>query len=178
MANDQANNDEFGCFWKSKKIDPRLQKQNRLDKSTNASKVHKCGPFVLMILYLNVEALSTNKICFISQSATRHKALVILLQETHCTNAHQVVIPHFTLAAWVLSRKPNLATFVHEKLSWTLADQSSERSAIEWLFCVDIYNCKIVNVYKPPTSQPTLTAISVFPYPCLDVGYFNCQLTD
>ena len=118
--------------------------------------------------------LSPNKICNISQSATRHKALVILLQETHCTNADQLIIPHFTLGGWVSSRKYGLITFVYEKLSWTLVNQSSERSAIEWL-CVDIDVCKIVNVYKPTTSQLTLTAIPVFPYPYLYAGDFNCQ---
>ena len=53
---------------------------------------------------------------------------------------------------------------VHKRLSWTVVDQSSERSAIDWL-CVDIDGCKFVNVYKPPASQLTLTAIPVFPYP-------------
>ena len=67
--------------------------------------------------------------------------------------------------------------FVHKKFSWTLVDQSLGRSAIEW-FCVDIDGCKIVNVYKPPTSQLTLTAIPEFPYLCLYAGDFNCQHID
>ena len=118
---------------------------------------------------LNVESLS--------QMATRHKTLVVLLQETHCTNADQLVITHFTLAGWVLSRKLSFATFVHEKLSWTLVNQCSESSTIEWL-CVDTDGCKIVNVYKPPTLQLTVIAISMFLDPCLCAGNFNCQNTD
>ena len=118
--------------------------------------------FVPIILHLNVEGLSAKKICVISQLAARHKALVILLQETHCTNADQLVITHFTVTGWVSSRKPGLATFVHEKLSWTLVNQFSEKSEIKWL-CVDIDGCKIVNVYKPPTSQLKLTVIPVIP---------------
>ena len=132
------------------------------------------GPLVLVMLHLNVEGLSANKICVINLLVTGHKALVILIQETHCRNAEQLVVPHFILAGWISSRKHGLATFFHEKLSWTFLDQSLERSAIEWL-CVDIDGCKIVNVYKPPTSQLTLIIISVFPYPCLYAGDFNCQ---
>ena len=92
-------------------------------------------------------------------------------------NADQLVVPPFTLAGWVSSRKHILATFVHEKLSWILVDQSSEKSAIEWL-CVDTDGCKIVNLYKPPTSQLTLTAIPVFPYTCLYASNFNHQHSD
>ena len=116
-----------GCFRSGKRIDPGLRKQKRLDKSTNA----RCGPFVPILLHLNVEDLSANKICVMSQLATRHRALLILLQETHSTNADQLVIPHFTLTGWVSSRKYGLTTFVHENFSLNLVDQSSERSVIE-----------------------------------------------
>ena len=163
----------LGCFRGDEKIDLRLQKRKRLDKSTNAKYVL----FVPIILHLNVEGLSTNNICVISQLATTQKVPVIFLHEIHCTNAYQLVIPHFALAGWVSSRKHELATFVHEKLSWTLADQSEERSAIQWL-CVDIDRCKIVNVYKPPTSHFSLTVIPMFSYLCLYAGDFNCKHTD
>ena len=69
-------------------------------------------------------------------------------------------------------------------MTWTLVNQSSERSAIEWL-CMDIDGCNIVYVYKPPTLQHTLTAISMFLYimqvilyECLCASDFNCQHTD
>ena len=45
------------------------------------------------------------KICIIIQLADQHKALVIILQEAHCTNGDQLVISHFTLAGWVSSRE-------------------------------------------------------------------------
>ena len=54
---------------------------------------------------------------------------------------------------------------------------SLKRSAIEWL-CVDIDGCKIVNVYKPQTSQLILTVTPVFPYPIFYEGSFNYQHTD
>ena len=87
------SNSNYDCYklflWVlpgRKKINPWLRKRKRLDKSINA----RCGPFVLINISLNVEGLSANKICVISQLATRHKALIIFLQETNCTNANQL----------------------------------------------------------------------------------------
>ena len=64
---------------------------------------------------------------------------MILLQETHCTNADKLVISHFTLVSLVLSKKHGLAMFVYKKLSWALTDQSPEKLTIEWL-CVNVDN--------------------------------------
>ena len=75
------------------------------------------------------------------------EALVILLQETHCTDAEKLVLPNYQLAGSSLSRKHGLATFVHERLRYTLLDQSPLTWEIEWL-CVDVDGYKIVNVYK------------------------------
>ena len=57
-----------------------------------------------------------------------------------------------------------LAMFIHEKLSKILTDRSREGSAIEWL-CVDVDGCKIINAYKPSTSQliPTASQCSLTP---------------
>ena len=40
------------------------------------------------------------------------EALVILLQETHCTDTEKLVLPNYQLARSSLSRKHGLATFV------------------------------------------------------------------
>ena len=80
------------------------------------------------------------------------EALVILLQETHCTDAEKLVLPNYQLAGSSLSRKHGLATFVHERLRYTLLDQSPPTSEIEWL-CEDVDGYKIVNVYKPPPTR-------------------------
>ena len=94
--------------------------------------------------------------------AMQSEALVILLQETHCTDAENLVLPNYQLAGSSLSRKYGLATFVHERLKYTLLDQSPPTSEIEWL-CVDVDCYKIVNVYKPlPTRLRTLD-LPVFP---------------
>ena len=55
-----------------------------------------------------------------------YKAFVIFLQETHCTNADQLVIPNFTQADLISSRKHGLAKFIYKKLSWPMTDQSPE----------------------------------------------------
>ena len=127
-----------GHFRGGKRTHPRKQKRVNII----------CGPPVLKVLQLNIVGRSASKICMINQLVTKHKVLMVLLQETHCTNADQLVLPNFTLAGSVSSRKHGLATFVHEKLSWTLADQSPDGLETEWL-CVDIDDTKIINVYKP-----------------------------
>ena len=160
-----------GCFRGGERIDPRPRKQK--SKPTDVT----CGPLAPNILQLNIEGLTANKICVVSQLVIRHKVLVLLLQETHCINADRLVMPNFTLAGSVSSRKHGLATFVHETLSWTLVDQSPDGSAIERL-CVDVDGVKITNVYKPPTTQLTPTAFPVPPHPYLYAGDFNCQHTD
>ena len=84
--------------------------------------------------------------------ALQSEALVILLQEIHCIDAEKLVLPNYQLAGSSLSRKYGLATFVHERLRYTLLDQSPPTSEIEWL-CVDVDGYKIVNVYKPPPTR-------------------------
>ena len=64
--------------------------------------------------------------------------------------------------------------FVHERLEWSLVDQSPELWKTEWLF-VDVAGCKIFNVCKSPRSRFTPTAIPTFPHTNLYVGDFNCQ---
>ena len=100
------------------------------------------------------------------------EALVILLQETHCTDAEKLVLPNYQLAGSSLSRKHGLATFVHERLRYMLLDQSPPTSEIEWLY-VDIDGYKIVNVYKPPPTRLRSLDLPVYPHPCLYAGDFN-----
>ena len=109
--------------------------------------------------------------------ALQAEALVILLQETHCTDAEKLVLPNYQLAGSSLSRKHGLATFVHERLRYTHLDQSPLTSEIEWLYVV-VDGYKIDNVYKlPPTLLRSLN-FSVFPQTCLNAGDFNCRHVD
>ena len=116
------------------------------------------------ILQLNIECLTASKMNVLHHLAMQSEALVILLQETHCTDAEKLVLPNYQLAGSSLSRKHGLATFVHERLRYTLLDQSSLTSEIEWL-CVDIDGYKIVNVYKPPSTRVRSLDLPVFPNP-------------
>ena len=95
------------------------------------------------------EGLTASKINVLYYLALQSEALVILLQETHCTDAEKLALPNYQLVGSSLSRKHGLATFVHKRLRYTLLDQSSPTSEIEWL-CGDVDGYKIVNVYKPP----------------------------
>ena len=81
------------------------------------------------ILQLNIEGLTASKMNVLHHLAMQFEALVILLQETHCTNAEKLVLPNYQLAGSSLSRKHGLATFVQERLRYTLLDQSSSTSS-------------------------------------------------
>ena len=67
------------------------------------------------VLQLNIEGLTASKINVLYYLAVQYKALVILLQETHCTCADKPTIPGFTLPGSSLSRQYGLATFVHDQ---------------------------------------------------------------
>ena len=98
------------------------------------------------ILQLNIEDLTASKMNVLHHLAMQSEALVILLQETHCTDAEKLVLLNYQLTGSSLRRKHGLATFVHERLRYTLLNQSPPTSEIEWL-CVDVDGYKIVNVY-------------------------------
>ena len=69
------------------------------------------------------------------------------------------------LAGSSLSRKHGLATFVHERLRYTLLDQTPPTSKIEWLY-VDVDGYKIVDFFKLPPTQLRSLDLPVFPHPC------------
>ena len=69
------------------------------------------------ILQLNIEGFTASKMNVLHHLAMQSEALVILLQETHCTDAEKVVLPNYQLAGSSLSRKHGLvcprATEIH-----------------------------------------------------------------
>ena len=129
------------------------------------------------MLQLNIEGLTSSKIDVVRQLAHKNKALVILLQETHCTDADKLIVPNYTLAGSVLNRKHGLATFVHESVSWSLIDQSPDSAEIEWV-CINIDKYNIINVYKPPLVKFPPSGLPTFPSPSLYAGDFNCHHVD
>ena len=129
------------------------------------------------ILQLNIEGLTASKMNVLHHLAIQLEALVILLQETHCISTEKPVLSNYQLAGFSLSRKHGLATFVHERLKWTLYDQSPTTSETEWL-CVDVDCYKIVNIYKPPPTRLQVSDLPVFTHPCLYSGDFNCPQVD
>ena len=129
------------------------------------------------ILQLNIEGLTASKMNVLHHLAMQSEELIILLQETHSTDAEKLVLSNYQLAGSSLRRKHGLATFVHERLRYTLLDQSPPISEIECL-CIDVDGYKIVNVYKPPPTRLRSLNLSVFPHPCLYAGEFNCRHAD
>ena len=76
------------------------------------------------VMQLNIEGLTESKMNVLHHLAVLYEALVILLQETHCTCADKLTIPGFALAGSSLSRKHGLDMLVHDRRKWTLVDQS------------------------------------------------------
>ena len=65
------------------------------------------------IFQLNIEGLTASKMNVLHHLVMQSEALVILLQETHCTDAEKLVLPNYQLARSSLSRKlalPRLST--------------------------------------------------------------------
>ena len=124
-----------------------------------------------------MEGLTANKMNVLYYLALQFETLVILLQETHCTDAEKLVLKNYQLAGSSLSRKHGLATFVHERLRYMLFDQSPLTSEFKWL-CVRVDGYKIVNIYKPPPTRLRTLDLLVFPHPCLYAGDFNCCHAD
>ena len=129
------------------------------------------------ILQLNIEGLTASKMNVLHHLAIQLEAFVILPQETHCISAEKLVLSNYQLAGFSPSRKHGLATFVHERLKWTLDDQSPTTSETKWL-CVDVDGYKIVNIYKPPPTRLQVSDLPVFTHPCLYAVDFNCPHVD
>ena len=89
----------------------------------------------------------------------------------------KLVINNYELARCIISRRHDLASFVRNNLSWKLSDSSGEESDIEWR-CINVEGYNIINIYKPPPLQMTLTSLPDFDTPCIYAGDFNCQHTD
>ena len=87
------------------------------------------------------------------------------------------MLSNYQLPGSSLSRKHGLATFVPERLRYTLLDQSPPTSEIKWL-CVDVDGYKIFNVYKPPPTLLRFLNLPVFPHLRLYAGDFNCRHAD
>ena len=52
------------------------------------------------------------------------------------------------------------------------------RSPKKPLHTTDVDGYKIVNIYKPPLTRLRTLDLTVFPYPCLYAGDFNCRHAD
>ena len=117
------------------------------------------------ILQLNIEDFTAGKLTVQQHLAEELKALVILLEKTHCITTEKLVITNFELQESSLSKKFDFDTFVHEQLNWILYSQYPPKSDTKWL-CVDVDGHKIINIYKPPPTQLQTSDLLVLPHPC------------
>ena len=95
------------------------------------------------------------------------EAFVILLQDTHCTDAE--------------TSKLSTSWFFFKQEAWPchicpLATKAHAFGPRFWLR--DIIGYKIVNVYKPPPTQLRFLDLPVLPHPCFYTGDFNCRHAD
>ena len=76
---------------------------------------------ITLLSFQNFQSINSNKMNVLHCLALQSEALVILLQETHCTDVEKLVLPSYQLAGFSLSRKHSLVMFVHERLKsfWT-----------------------------------------------------------
>ena len=114
------------------------------------------------ILQLNIEGLTASKMNVLHHLAMQSETLVILLHETHCTDAEKLVLLNYQLAGSSLSRKHGLATFVHERLKYTRLDQSPPTSEIEWL-CVDVDGYKTSTNHCQRDCEPWISQCFLTP---------------
>ena len=152
---------------------------NRQTSFSGRGNIWKNIPFSshIVILQLKIEGLTASKMNVLHYLALQFEAIIMLLQETHCTNAGKLVLPSYQPAGSSLSRRHGLATFVHQRLRYTLLDQSPPTTEIEWLF-VNVDGYKILNVYKPLSKRLQPLDLPVFPHPCLYAANFNYRYVD
>lgn len=131
----------------------------------------------LVILQLNVEGLTTAKLDVLEQVATKNKATVVLLQETHKENDAILKLPGFTLAGHTKSKHHGTATFIKEAVSWSPAGQCCDDAEVEWI-ATKVQDTTVVNVYKPPPSRLEQGRLPDFPAPAVYAGDFNSWHTD
>ena len=73
-----------------------------------------------VIPQLNIKGVTANQMNVLYYLSLKLKALVIVQQETYCINLKKLVLSDFQLARSSLCRKYGFATFVHERLKYTI----------------------------------------------------------
>ena len=129
------------------------------------------------MLQLNIEGLTIAKLEVVQHLAESNKVAAVLLQETHCTDEERLKLPGFHLTGSIYSRRHGLATFVRADITWTDGGRSSPDSSVQWLI-TKIQETSVVNVYKPPPSPLTTSALPLVLAPAIYAGDFNCQHID
>ena len=100
------------------------------------------------ILQLNIEGLTASKMSVLHYLALQCEALVILLQETHCTSVERLDLPSYHLAGFSLSRK-------HEIVSLALTHSLRKVAKIAIVGFLEVRNKKKKSITNMSEKQKT-----------------------
>ena len=152
--------------------------KNKKEKSVNhfikiPRKINK--PSGQAVLQLNVEGLTRPKCEAVQRIATKHSALVNLLQETHTTSNDNIKGYGYSLIGAIHYSKFGTATLVRKDLTATLVQLSKKNSEIQWLTIMINDDISITNIYKPQKSP--FLPLPLYQYTAIYSGDFDCHHT-
>ena len=129
------------------------------------------GPTLMQI---NVEGLTKAKREVIQHLTQKHRAVGILLQETHSTKDEQLQIPGFNIIAAIHHSKHGIATYARSDVPSGVVATSLSTDPLQ---CIAAFIDRVttINVYKPPNIP--FTQLPQYPHPAIYAGDFNCQHT-
>jgi len=103
-------------------------------------------------------------------------AIVIILQETHHSDAKNLIIPGFDLIADYPHEKHGIASFVRSGTLTNLINESlsTGKSETQWN-TIEVNGIHIFNVYHPSSAQLDINNLLKPNGPTVIAGDFNCS---
>ena len=126
------------------------------------------------LMDINVEGLTKAKREVIQHLTQKHRAVGILLQETHSTKDEQLQIPGFNIIAAIHHPKHGTATYARSDVLSGVVTTSLSTDPLQWMAAF-IEGVTTINVYKHPNIP--FTQLPQYPHPVIYAGDFNCQHT-
>ena len=137
------------------------------------------GP-TIQILQINVEGISKAKSQYLSKICLEKRIDIILIQETHTADAHQLVtrgsIPGYELLGATYSQVYGVATYINSTVENAFLLSTSTSHDIHEVV-VKAGDLTVVNVYKPPSVKWPIKVLNSHPHPAIFLGDFNSHHT-
>lgn len=138
------------------------------------------GPSIRMC-DINIEGVSRAKGEFLSRMCLEHGIDVILVQETHASDASNLhsrcKVAGYRLVMAEYHEKYGTATYVRHGLDDVVELDSSSADNV-FKSAVRINGIAFVNVYKPPEVEWPVNVIDTYEHPAIYCGDFNSHATD